>query len=65
MAKRVDADGSKFDLVVYGASGFTGQFVVKELLKHSSERDVTWAVAGRSRAKLTKILHSIELETGR
>ncbi len=39
-----------FDLVVFGASGFTGQFVVQYLKEYAPE--VRVAVAGRSRAKL-------------
>ena len=53
----------KLDFVVYGASGFTGQFVVKEVArKANSDKHLTWAVAGRSRAKLVSCLKSAEAE---
>lgn len=55
----------KFDLVVFGASGFTGQYVIKDLVKHKEQRTVTWAVAGRSKSKLSQCLHEVELETGK
>lgn len=48
-----------YQLVVFGASGFTGQFVVEEVARTASEGpngSLKWAVAGRSRQKLEKIL---------
>lgn len=44
---------------MFGASGFTGQFVVEEVARTSSEGpggSLQWAVAGRDRARLEKIL---------
>ncbi|CAL1603892.1 unnamed protein product [Knipowitschia caucasica] len=48
-----------YHLVIFGASGFTGQFVVEEAARTASEGPngtLKWAVAGRSRQKLEKIL---------
>lgn len=48
-----------YQLVVFGASGFTGQFVVEEVARTAAEGpngSLKWAVAGRSRQKLEKIL---------
>jgi len=39
-----------YDLVVFGASGFTGKLVA-EYIKHA-EAKVSWAIAGRNQAKL-------------
>ncbi|XP_019642833.1 PREDICTED: saccharopine dehydrogenase-like oxidoreductase isoform X1 [Branchiostoma belcheri] len=52
------ATAKKYDVVVFGASGFTGQYVVEELGRVTSEeeRGLTWAVAGRSEEKLNKVL---------
>lgn len=50
----------KYDIVVFGASGYTGQFVVKELAVYHSE--INWCVAGRSRQKLTSVLKEIEVD---
>lgn len=53
------------DFVVYGASGYTGQFVVNEVArKAAKEKSLTWAVAGRSSSKLSHALKSGEAETG-
>ncbi|MBN3296436.1 SCPDL oxidoreductase, partial [Amia calva] len=48
-----------YDIIVFGASGFTGQFVVEEVARTSAEGPkgtLKWAVAGRSRQKLEKVL---------
>ncbi|NWR92241.1 SCPDL oxidoreductase, partial [Furnarius figulus] len=50
-----------YDLVVLGASGFTGQFVVEEVSRAAGRGGLCgaalrWAVAGRSREKLRAVL---------
>lgn len=49
-----------YELVVFGASGFTGQFVVEEVARAASSGELRgalrWAVAGRSRTKLQEVL---------
>ncbi|KAJ7988972.1 hypothetical protein DPEC_G00314730 [Dallia pectoralis] len=59
MAK-VDTSSSRpYHVIIFGASGFTGQFVVEELARTVSEGPngtLKWAVAGRSRPKLEKVL---------
>ncbi|XP_071480955.1 saccharopine dehydrogenase-like oxidoreductase [Diadema antillarum] len=51
------APSKKYDLVVFGASGFTGQFVVEELARHQEEEPaLTWAVAGRNLEKLESVV---------
>lgn len=58
-----------FQLVVFGASGFTGQFVTEEVAREqvSPERSsrLPWAVAGRSREKLLRVLERAALKLGR
>jgi short subunit dehydrogenase-like uncharacterized protein len=51
---------SKFDIVVYGATGFTGQLVAEYLAAHySGEGAPKWAMAGRSLDKLTSVRAAI------
>jgi short subunit dehydrogenase-like uncharacterized protein len=51
---------SKFDIVVYGATGFTGQLVAEYLATHyRDDRDLKWAMAGRSREKLASVRDAI------
>lgn len=42
----------QFDLVVWGATGFTGKWVAKHLFDHHHASGLTWAIAGRSQTKL-------------
>jgi short subunit dehydrogenase-like uncharacterized protein len=43
----------ELDVVVYGATGFTGQLVAEYLLgKYGAEGELRWAIAGRSEEKL-------------
>lgn len=58
-----------FHLVVLGASGFTGQFVVQEVAREQvipglSPR-LPWAVAGRSREKLQRVVERAALKLGK
>ncbi|GFS14893.1 saccharopine dehydrogenase-like oxidoreductase [Elysia marginata] len=55
----------KFDLVVFGASGFTGQYVVDEVSRVAEEENLTWAIAGRNMAKLQKVLSEASKRTGK
>jgi short subunit dehydrogenase-like uncharacterized protein len=50
---------SEFDIVVYGATGFTGRLVA-EYLAASCPQGVRWAMAGRSIAKLEEVRASID-----
>ncbi|KAK3093401.1 hypothetical protein FSP39_015091 [Pinctada imbricata] len=56
---------SRFDIVIFGATGFTGQFVVEEVARVSEEEGLTWAVAGRSMDKLQKVLTQASKMTGK
>ncbi|XP_063912283.1 saccharopine dehydrogenase-like oxidoreductase [Zophobas morio] len=48
----------KLDIVIFGATGFTGKFVIRTIAKLSKtkNRQFTWGVAGRSEEKLKQIL---------
>jgi len=43
---------ARYDVVLYGASGFTGQFCVEYLARGASQAGLSWAVAGRDRDRL-------------
>ena len=45
-----------YDLVIFGASGFTGQYVVNEVARTVEGEGLRWAVAGRSVAKLVQTI---------
>jgi short subunit dehydrogenase-like uncharacterized protein len=51
---------SKFDIVVYGATGFTGQLVAEYLAAHyRNDKELKWAMAGRSLDKLKSVRDAI------
>jgi short subunit dehydrogenase-like uncharacterized protein len=51
---------SKFDIVVYGATGFTGQLVAEYLAEHyRGDANLKWAMAGRSKDKLASVRDAI------
>ena len=51
----------EFDLIVYGATGYTGRLVAEYLSNHYGSRDdgPTWAMAGRSQEKLEAVRNEI------
>jgi len=44
-----------FDVIIYGASGFTGRLVAEYLHQEYKGTDLKWAMAGRSLDKLTAV----------
>lgn len=51
---------AKFDIVVYGATGFTGQLVAEYLTQHyKADNSLKWAMAGRSLGKLKSVRDAI------
>src|ERR1700729_3320373 len=51
---------AKFDIVVYGATGFTGQLVAEYLAAHyKNDASLRWAMAGRSLEKLASVRDAI------
>ena len=51
---------SKFDIIVYGATGFTGQLVAEYFATHYTGKDAPkWAMAGRSKEKLASVRDAI------
>ena len=50
----------ELDVVVFGATGFTGRLVAEHLVgAYGVDRDVTWAMAGRSEARLEAVRDEI------
>jgi short subunit dehydrogenase-like uncharacterized protein len=51
---------TKFDIIVYGATGFTGQLVAEYLTLHyKGDKALKWAMAGRSLGKLKSVRDAI------
>ena len=60
MAERESRD---YDVILFGASGFTGQFVAEELRRQQGDggRSLKWAAAGRKEAKVRATLQGTVL----
>jgi short subunit dehydrogenase-like uncharacterized protein len=58
--KQGDAMNKSLDLIVFGATGFTGRLVAEYLnTTYGVGRDVKWAMAGRNREKLAEVRDQI------
>jgi len=50
------SSGREFNIIVYGASGYTGRLVAEYLVRaYGAAGEVKWAMAGRSAAKLAEV----------
>lgn len=57
-------DNREFDLIVWGASGFTGRLVAEYLFqKYGVNQSIKWAMAGRNQDKLENIRASVADDT--
>src|SRR5438270_217056 len=45
----------KYDVVLYGATGFVGRQTVRYFARHAPRGAVRWAIAGRDRQKLAAV----------
>ncbi|KAJ4385052.1 hypothetical protein N0V85_008293 [Neurospora sp. IMI 360204] len=51
--------GRDYDIVVYGASGYTGKYTAQHITTHLPT-NLKWAVAGRSRSKLEAVVSRLQ-----
>lgn len=59
-------DRREFEIVVWGASGFTGRLTAEYLLeRHGASDGLRWALGGRNREKLEQTKKEIARATGR
>ncbi len=59
MTESSETTTRQYDVIVWGASGFTGRLVVEYYLKQYG-RSLAWAVAGRNRDKLQRVLDELD-----
>ena len=50
----------KYDLVIFGATGFTGKLICDYLLNHKETKQINIAVAARNKNKLEKIVNKFQ-----
>jgi short subunit dehydrogenase-like uncharacterized protein len=58
-------DKRQYDIIVFGASGFTGKLVTEYLLsKYGTDSELRWAIAGRDQAKLETVCSDLAVRPG-
>ena len=51
-----------YDLIVFGASGFTGVLIAEYLSNHKDIKNIRWAIAGRNKKKLEFISRKFSID---
>ena len=49
----------EFDIIIWGATGFTGRLVAEYIFKNYSSEKLNWAIAGRDKKKLINVRDEI------
>lgn len=56
----------RLDVIIYGATGFTGRYTVEEMIKLAEERPkLTWGISGRNKTKLEELIKTTSEKTGK
>ena len=56
---------AEFDIVVHGATGYTGRLVIEHLLgRYGTAGELSWAISGRSREKLSAVRDTVGAPAG-
>lgn len=56
---------AKLDLLIFGATGFTGKYTVKEAERLCKVKPFSWGVAGRNKEALLAVLKNFAPESGK
>ncbi len=51
----------RVDVIIFGASGYTGQYLVQHMATTFKDEKIEWAIAGRSKSKLQEVLNSVSV----
>lgn len=54
----------RLDILIFGATGYTGQYVVEEMARQGLKLGLKWGVAGRTVDKLKQVLNQASTITG-
>lgn len=52
-------DSREYDIVLFGASGYTGVYTAEHIVEHLPT-NLKWAVAGRSHQKLSNLINDLK-----
>jgi short subunit dehydrogenase-like uncharacterized protein len=59
-AAQTPATKKQYDIVLFGATGFTGELTAEYLARAMLSEKFTWAIAGRSESKLEKVKQKLQ-----
>lgn len=53
-----------YDLIIFGATGFTGKFAVAKLSEYVKTEgfSLKWAISGRSKTKLNDVVQELKIQ---
>ncbi|CAK9293905.1 unnamed protein product [Gordionus sp. m RMFG-2023] len=54
----------EFDIIIFGASSYSGVFIIEELAKADKSKSIKWAIAGRNKTKLIDALKTASQNSG-
>lgn len=55
---------NRLDILIFGATGYTGQYLVEEMARKAQQLGIRWGVAGRTINKLKDTLQQASTITG-
>ena len=56
------SDKKKFDLIIFGATGFTGKLLCEYIKKKYSKNNLNWGIAGRNKQKLALLKEKLTMD---
>ena len=54
----------RLDVLIFGATGYTGQYVIEEMARKGKDFGFKWGIAGRTTSKLAQVLEQASNCTG-
>ncbi len=55
---------NRLDVLIFGATGYTGQYVIEEMARKGKQFGFKWGIAGRTVDKLKQVLQQASDVTG-
>ncbi len=59
---KISRENREFDVIIWGASGFTGRIATNYMHAQYGEGNVSWAIAGRNQAKLDSVRNQRDID---
>jgi short subunit dehydrogenase-like uncharacterized protein len=54
----------RLGIIIFGATGYTGKVVVDKIVSLAQKKNLSWGIAGRSKAKLQNLLDQVSKQKG-